>query len=317
MNTNQKIVEINKKLDKVKKVSTSLLPYSVSIDRISPEIISSIEEISQKVNLFKEKIDSITNIINNPQPSFYTNDKKNNEIVSEDMEKLKNYYKYLLTLLEPYIEFNPELTKTTPKSIYNYFMIKPISNLYEKYYFSYLLSNIIALKQSFKLLIESINLTEVTGEKITEIIDSLNNGKKLIIYLEKKIVNEVTQIKCISFDIETITKSKFKKLKNGWYNLLLGFEILSSSSRPITDVLCVKTGKNILFDENKDFNWKKIIFKFKYDGLIVNCNFAFQINYYACKPIGSKINYPTQFILSNSDNKIKFLNTYNEFGVFV
>jgi hypothetical protein len=318
---NRKIDEIISKLDTIftrpKMVST--LPYTVNLSNLNPELVSAIGENQAIVQQFSDSINQLVSKVNNQ--NIYTNAKTQRQISLDDMNKLKEYYESLLEELKKYITENKSIEKsvdkknTIGKTIYKYWEINQTTNIYKKYYLCYLLANIISLKQFFKIYTDTLKLLEVNDEKITGLINGLMSQQKLIIFLDKVEEGDNTIRNCVSFVKQT---DKSNQLENNGF--IFSIKILSTkdSARSINDMNCTK-GPNqvVIFNEESNYNFKKINFVCKVEDVELVNNFIFDINYYGCKPVGGTTSYALQFILINRQSKLKFLNNYNGFDTFI
>ncbi len=289
------------------------LPYLVDIDKINEEIISKISDSQAKINKFSELINQIVQKVNNS--NIYTNDKPQSSIQLEDMDKLRDLYQELLNEL---LKFRTEEKVQTPLGgnvRYNYYNIKPITNVYAKYYLAYLLSNIISLLQFFKIFSETLKLTEIDNENITNMLDELSSKKRLVIYFNNIGNGNDIVRDCISFNK---TSDNPNQLENNGFIITIKFESKSDGTKAKKGVSCKKDSKQlIIFNETLDYNFKLIKFIFKIDNLELINNFVFNINYYECKQIGTTTPYALQFVLSNNESKLKFFNKYKGFDSFI
>lgn len=318
---NTKINEIIKKLDTIftrpKIIST--LPYTVNLSNLNPELVSIISENQSIVQQFSDSISQLVSKVNSQ--NIYTNAKTQRLISLEDMNKLKEYYESLIDEFKKYITENKSLEKSVDKknsvgkTIYKYWKINQTTNVYKKYYLGYLLANIVSLKQFFKIYTDTLKLTEVNDEKITELISSLMTQQKLIIFLDKVEEGASTIRNCVSF-VKPVDKPNH--LENNGFAFTIKTNSTKDSVRPITGQICTK-GPNqlVIFNEESNFNFKKINFVCKVEDVELVNNFIFDINYYGCKLVGGTTSYALQFILNNGQSKLKFLNNYNGFDTFI
>jgi hypothetical protein len=316
INLETKLKEIINKLNIVLDHPELKSPYTLNLENLTPDIINNIQTNQDFVKEFVNTINELVAKVNNPE--IYTNAKSQDLIDKTDMDKLKIFYEKLLNELNNYIKkkINESPTDTVDtfnlensldQNTNNYYEIIPITNIYKKYYLGYLISNIITLKQYFKIFSEIVKLTEINVKNIKSIIDNLNSESNLIIYLNDNSRD------CVSFSI-TKLDDQTNLLTNNTFNIKMTTINTFDNKSPVENQ-CQRFFA-IKYDENLQFNFTVINIKFTIDDddKELTDNFIFNINYYKCK---SKDIYLLQFVLNNKESKLKFLNNYKELDTFI